>query len=120
MVKLKNSFDKRKSRNRYSIKNKSAGKLRLSVFRSNNHIYAQLIDDAKGVTLISSSSVSKDLCDKVKSLNGIEVAKLVGEDIGKKCVSNNLTSIVFDRGAYRYDGRVKALADAARSSGLEF
>ncbi len=88
---------------------------RLSVFRSNKEIYVQAIDDTTGVTLVSSSS--KNL--KVNGGN-IEGAKLVGKDIAEKCKAKKITKVVFDRGGYLYHGRVAALADAARESGLEF
>ena len=90
-------------------------KPRLNVFRSNSEIYAQVIDDVTGTTLVSSSSRS------LKLANGgnIEAAKLVGEDIAKKCKAAKIKSVVFDRGGYLYHGRVSALADAARDAGLE-
>lgn len=88
---------------------------RLNVFRSNKEIYAQVIDDVKGITLASSSS-------KLLKVNGgnIEGAKAVGADIAKKCKENKITTVVFDRGGYLYHGRVEALAEAARENGLEF
>lgn len=91
-------------------------KPRLNVFRSNTNIYAQVIDDVKGVTLASSSS--KEL--KLTNGNNIEGAKLVGLDIAKKCLAKNIDTVVFDRGGYVYHGRVKALAEAAREGGLKF
>ena len=89
---------------------------RLSVFRSNKQITAQIIDDEKGVTLVSSSSVEL----KIKNGGNIEGAKLVGKDIATKAKKNKIEKIVFDRGGYLYHGRVKALAEAARENGLEF
>ena len=89
---------------------------RLSVFRSNSHIFAQIIDDEKGTTLVSSSSLSL----KIKNGGNVEGAKLVGKDIAKKAKSKKITKVVFDRGGYLYHGRIKALADAAREAGLEF
>lgn len=88
---------------------------RLNVFRSNTNIYAQIIDDEKGVTLVSASSLEMKLkkCD-------IETSKKVGEEIAKKAIKANITEVVFDRGGYQYHGRVKALADAAREAGLKF
>ena len=85
---------------------------RLNVFRSNKEIYAQVIDDVKGITLVSSSS-------KVLKIN-VEGAKAVGADIAKKCLSKKIKKVVFDRGGYLYHGRVEALAEAARDNGLEF
>ena len=88
---------------------------RLCVFRSNANIYAQIIDDSKGVTLVSASSLEL----KLKNVN-IEAATKVGESIAKKAVKAGIKKVVFDRGGYLYHGRVKALADAARENGLEF
>ena len=90
---------------------------RLCVFRSNTNIYAQIIDDEKGNTLVSASSLDKDL--KLKSLN-IEAASKVGELLAKKAKKAGIKCVVFDRGGYKYHGRVKALAEAARENGLEF
>lgn len=89
---------------------------RLNVFRSNAHIYAQVIDDTTGRTLLSCSTV--DL--KLENGGNIEAAKKVGEAIAKKCLENNIESIKFDRGGYVYHGRVQALAEAAREAGLKF
>lgn len=89
---------------------------RLNVFRSNSQIFAQIIDDEKGTTLVSSSSVEL----KIKNGGNVEGAKLVGADIAKKAVKAGIKSVVFDRGGYQYHGRVAALADAARENGLEF
>ena len=89
---------------------------RLNVFRSNNGIYVQVIDDTTGKTLVSSSTVEL----KIKNGGNIEAAKLVGADIAKKCKEANIKTVVFDRGGYLYHGRVEALADAARENGLEF
>ena len=91
---------------------------RLNVFRSNKHIYAQLIDDVNGVTLASASSVEKDF--GLESTGNIEAAQKVGEIIAKRAVEKGYASVVFDRGGYLFHGRVKALADAARENGLEF
>ncbi|MBD3108618.1 50S ribosomal protein L18 [Bacillus sp. AGMB 02131] len=91
---------------------------RLNVFRSNKHIYAQLIDDVNGVTLASASTLDKDV--NVESTSNIEAAQKVGETIAKRAVEKGYTSVVFDRGGYLFHGRVKALADAARENGLEF
>ncbi len=91
---------------------------RLCVFRSLKNISVQIIDDTKGVTLVSSSSLDKGL--KIKNGGNIEASKLVGADIAKKAKKAKITKVVFDRGGYLYHGRVKALADAARENGLEF
>ena len=90
---------------------------RLCVFRSNANIYAQIIDDENGSTLVSASSLDKDL--KLKNLN-IEAAQKVGESLAKKAKKAGIKCVVFDRGGYKYHGRVKALAEAARENGLEF
>jgi large subunit ribosomal protein L18 len=91
---------------------------RLSVFRSNKEIYAQIIDDVKGTTLAAASSREKELAGK--KVNKTEQAKLVGEAIAKKATAAGISSVVFDRGGYLYHGRVKALAEAAREAGLKF
>ncbi|GIN22808.1 MAG TPA: 50S ribosomal protein L18 [Bacillus bacterium] len=91
---------------------------RLSVYRSNKNIYAQLIDDENGVTLASASSLDKEL--KIESAGNAEAAQKVGELIAKRAADKKIKSVVFDRGGYLYHGRVKALADAARENGLEF
>jgi large subunit ribosomal protein L18 len=91
---------------------------RISVFRSSKNIYAQLIDDVNGVTLVSASSVEKG--NKLENGGNIEAAKAVGTLLAQRALDNNITSVVFDRSGYLYHGRVKALADAAREAGLEF
>ncbi|GAE93736.1 LSU ribosomal protein L18p [Gracilibacillus boraciitolerans JCM 21714] len=91
---------------------------RLNVFRSNKHIYAQLIDDVNNVTLASASTVDKEL--NLEATGNVEAAKQVGELIAKRAVDKGIKSVVFDRGGYLYHGRVKSLADAAREAGLEF
>jgi large subunit ribosomal protein L18 len=91
---------------------------RLCVFRSNKNISAQIIDDEKGITLVSASSLDKDL--KIANGSNIEAAKLVGASIAKKAKQAKISTVVFDRGGYLYHGRVAALADSARENGLEF
>jgi large subunit ribosomal protein L18 len=91
---------------------------RLNVFRSNQHIYAQLIDDANAVTLVSASTLEKDL--NLESNNNVEAAQKVGELVAKRAIEKGVKSVVFDRGGYLYHGRIKALAEAAREAGLEF
>jgi len=93
---------------------------RLSVFRSVTHIYAQVIDDLKGETLASASSLEKTLREGGKTGANIDAAKAVGKLLAERAVKNGVTEVVFDRGSYLYHGRVKALADAARESGLSF
>ncbi|MDE3059457.1 MAG: 50S ribosomal protein L18 [Pseudomonadota bacterium] len=119
-TKSKALFERRKSRVRYAISKKAVGRVRLSVFRSGKHIYAQLIDDSKGVTLAAASSLDKELKGKLKSASTVEAAKSVGELIAKKAKEAKVSSVVFDRGGYLFHGRVKALADAARENGLSF
>lgn len=93
---------------------------RLSVFRSNKHIYAQIIDDLAGRTLCSASSKCKELADKIKHGGNIKAAELVGKLLAERALACGIKKVVFDRGPYKYHGRVKALAEAARSGGLEF
>ena len=107
----------RKHRVRYKIK-KNSDRNRLSVFRSNNHIYAQLIDDKKGLTLASASSLEKEIKDK--KLSRKETAELIGKNIAKKIISQGIQKVSFDRGRYKYHGLIKILADAARVEGLNF
>ena len=107
----------RKERVRYKSK-KVSKRNRLSVFRSNNHIYAQLIDDSNGITLASSSSLEKSI--KEKKLQRKEIAELIGKNIAKKIISKGIDKVAFDRGKYKYHGLIKILAEAARSEGLNF
>lgn len=93
---------------------------RLSVYRSLNHMYAQIIDDTTGRTLVSASSLEKDLKDYKGHKGNTKMASMVGSLIGKKAQSVGIKKVVFDRGGYLYHGRIKALADAARETGLEF
>jgi large subunit ribosomal protein L18 len=96
----------------------TAERPRLNVFRSNKHIYAQVIDDVKAVTLVSASTLDKEF--NLESTGNVEAAKKVGELVAKRALEKGIKSVVFDRGGYLYHGRVKALADAAREAGLEF
>ncbi len=116
----KTLFDKRKLRNRLSIKKNIGNKLRLSVFRSNKHIYCQIIDDVKQVTLCSSSTLDEEVRKELKSSSTIEAAEKVGKDIAAKAMKKGYDTVVFDRGGYIYHGRVKSLAEGARSKGLKF
>jgi len=93
---------------------------RLTVFRSLKNIYAQLIDDERGVTICEASSKSKDIRGSIKSGGNIEAAKLIGKALAERATAKNVTQVCFDRNGYRYHGRVKALADAAREAGLKF
>lgn len=110
---------KRQKRIRKKIKG-SPEKPRLCVFRSNKHIYAQLIEDKNGHTLASASTLSKELKGQLKSTNNIEAAKKVGELIAKLALEKNIQRIVFDRNGYKYHGKVKAIAESAREHGLKF
>jgi large subunit ribosomal protein L18 len=98
----------------------TAARPRLNVFRSVTEIYAQIIDDAAGRTLVSASSVDKELRSKVKGLKKSEQAKVVGQAVAERAKTKGIKAVVFDRGGYQYTGRVKALADGARESGLQF
>ena len=120
MSKKKSLFDKRKLRNRSSIKKNIGNKLRLSVFRSNKHIYCQLIDDVKQITLCSSSTLDPEVKKDLKSSGTIDAAEKVGKDIAAKAKKIGFEKVVFDRGGYLYHGRVRSLAEGARSSGLKF
>ena len=95
-------------------------KPRLNVYRSNNHIYAQIIDDTVGQTLVSASTLDLDLREKLSSTHDKEAAKLVGKLIGERALDNNIDEVVFDRGGYIFHGRIKELADGAREAGLKF
>lgn len=96
----------------------TAARPRLNVFRSNKHIYAQLIDDVNGVTLASASTMDKEF--NVESTGNLDAAVKVGELVAKRAVEKGVSEVVFDRGGYLYHGRIKALADAARENGLKF
>lgn len=93
---------------------------RLSVFRSSKHIYAQLIDDVKGVTIASASTLDKELASEIGNGGNVESARKVGELIAKRAKAKGYENVVFDRGGYLYHGRIQALADAAREAGLQF
>ena len=109
---------KRKNRTRYNLK-RSSNRERLTVFKSNNHLYAQVIDDKKGKTLASVSSLEKNFKEESKSDKKILAEKL-GKEIAKRSIENGIKKVTFDKGKYKYHGIVKALADAARSGGLDF
>ena len=111
---------KRSQRVRTRLRKVANGRPRLSVFRSSKNIYAQVIDDAKGVTLAAASSLDKILKDRVKKGSDVEAAREVGKLIAERARAAGIQRVVFDRGAYLYHGRVKALADAAREGGLSF
>ena len=104
-------------RNRFSG---TAERPRLAVFRSNNHMYAQVIDDEAGNTIVSASTVQADVKKDLDKTNNVEAAKKLGEVIAKKALDNGVKTVVFDRGGYIYQGKIKALAEAAREAGLDF
>jgi large subunit ribosomal protein L18 len=120
MSKLSVTNARRKNRVRIQVRRSSGGRPRLSVFRSSKHIYAQIIDDAKGVTLASASSLEKTLREAAKTGADVDAAKAVGKLVAERAVKNGVKDVVFDRGEYLYHGRVKALGDAAREAGLNF
>ena len=113
-------FLRRQRRVRYKLRKLAYGRPRLSVFRSSQHIYAQVIDDAKGVTLAAASTLEKDVRKDLKTGANKEAAQAVGKLIAERCKAAGVTAVVFDRGGYIFHGRVKALADAAREGGLAF
>ena len=93
---------------------------RLTVYKSLKHIYAQIIDDESGKTLVAASTMGRDLRDDLKKTSDVDAAKAVGAALGRKAVAREITKVAFDRNGYTYHGKVKALADAAREAGLEF
>ncbi|MFV9511644.1 50S ribosomal protein L18 [Tepidibacillus sp. LV47] len=120
-----NKGDKNKIRKRRHLRIRknivgTAERPRLNVFRSNKHIYAQIIDDVAGTTLVAASTLDKELKDQVKNGGSVEAAKLVGNLIAKRALEKKIENVVFDRGGYLYHGRVKALAESAREAGLKF
>lgn len=98
----------------------TAARPRMSVFRSNNHMYVQIIDDEVGKTLVSASTLDKEVNADLKKTNDVSAAEKLGSVIGKRAVDAGIKQVVFDRGGYIYAGKVKALADAAREAGLDF
>ena len=113
-------YEKRKARVRTALKAAANGKMRLSVFRSSKNIYAQIIDDAKGATVASASTLDKEVRANIAKSSDIEAAKYVGKVVAERAIKNGVSEVVFDRGGYAYHGRVKALADSAREAGLKF
>lgn len=105
------------------IRNKIVGtpeRPRLNVYRSSTNIYAQIIDDAAGKTLVQASTIDKEIAAKVAEMTKVEAAKVVGAEVAKRAVEKGIKSVVFDRGGYLYHGRVKSLAEGARENGLDF
>ena len=107
----------RKLRNRFSG---TAERPRLAVFRSNNHMYAQIIDDTVGNTLVSASTLEKDVKAELEKTNNVDAAAYLGTVIAKRAIEKGIDTVVFDRGGFIYQGKIEALADAAREAGLKF
>ena len=107
----------RRLRNRFSG---TAERPRLAVFRSNNHMYAQIIDDTVGNTLVAASTLEKDVKAELEKTNNVEAAAYLGTVVAKRALEKGITTVVFDRGGFIYQGKIQALADAAREAGLEF
>ena len=119
----KESRSKVRAKKHMRIRNRFSGNAerpRLAVFRSNNHVYAQVIDDVAGKTLVSASTLEKDIKAELKNTDDIEAATKVGDVVAKRALEKGIKTVVFDRAGYIYHGKVKALADAAREAGLEF
>ncbi|WP_143319834.1 50S ribosomal protein L18 [Clostridium sp. HBUAS56010] len=105
------------------LRNRFAGtaeRPRLAVFRSNNHMYAQIIDDTVGKTLVAASTVEKDVKAELKKTNDVDAAAYIGSVVAKRAIEKGIKGVVFDRGGFIYQGKIQALADAAREAGLEF
>ncbi len=122
MVSKESRSDIRKSKHR-RVRNRICGtaeRPRLAVFRSNNHMYAQIIDDAAGVTLVAANTLQKDVNADLEKTNNIDAAAKLGTVIAKRALEKGINTVVFDRGGFIYQGKVKALAEAAREAGLEF
>ena len=119
----KESRQKIRAKKHMKIRNRFSGtaeRPRLAVFRSNSHVYAQVIDDVAGKTIVSASTLEKDIKAELKNTDDIEAATKVGDVVAKRALEKGIKAVVFDRGGYIYHGKVKALADAARDAGLEF
>ena len=114
------TFMRRQRRIRFALRKKAADKLRLTVYRSEKNIYAQIIDDVAGKTLAAASTVEADIAKEVAEMTKSQAATAVGKALAKKALAAGITEVVFDRGGYLYTGRVAALADGAREGGLKF
>jgi large subunit ribosomal protein L18 len=112
--------ERRRRRLRYRLRTRGGGRVRLSVFRSGRHIYAQVIDDTQGRTLAAASSLEKEMRDGLRTGADKDAAVVVGKRLAERAIAAGVTEVVFDRGPYLFHGRVKALADAAREGGLQF
>jgi large subunit ribosomal protein L18 len=120
MLSASERFERRRRRTRVAIKMRAGERLRLSVFRSSRHIYGQIIDDSIGRTLAAASSLDKGLRPELKTGADREAAKRVGQLLAERAKAAGVTAVVFDRGGYKYHGRVQALAEGAREGGLAF
>ncbi len=120
MLNANNLRVRRKQRTRTKVLKRARGRPRLSVFRSNKNIYAQIIDDGNSRTLAAASTLDKDVRGSVKSGSNSDAAAVVGKLIAERAVAGGVGEVVFDRGAYMYHGRIRALAEAAREAGLKF
>ncbi|MCK0199010.1 50S ribosomal protein L18 [Ancylobacter sp. 6x-1] len=120
MANHQDATERRKARVRRALRAAANGRPRLSVHRSSKHIYAQVIDDERGVTLAAASTLEKDVRSSLKTGADVAAAQAVGKLVAERAVAAGVKEVVFDRGAFIYHGRVKALADAARESGLNF
>ena len=120
MANVKQLFQRRQGRTRKKLHRKSSLRPRLSVFRSGKHIYAQVIDDREKITLVSASTLEKDMRGNLKTGADVKAAGLVGKTIAERAIAKGVKEVVFDRGGCKFHGRVKALAEAARESGLRF
>ena len=120
MSRLSDRIERRQGRVRGLLRRAAGERKRLSVYRSSKHIYAQVIDDDRGITLASASSIEKSTRETLKTGASVDAAKAVGKLIAERAKAKNVKRVIFDRGRYIYHGRVKALADAAREGGLDF
>lgn len=121
-MKLQKQIAVQKARRQFRVRNRvrAAGRPRLSVFRSNKHIYAQIVDDAQGKTLVAASTTEKSLRSGESNGSTTEAASAIGKLVAERALERGIQQVAFDRGCYRYHGRVQALADAAREAGLDF
>jgi large subunit ribosomal protein L18 len=120
MATVRDRGERRTARVRRTIRRAAGRRARLSIFRSSKHIYAQIIDDEKGETLAAASSVEKETRASLKTGADVGAARAVGKLVAERALGKGITNVIFDRGGYRYHGRVKALAEAAREGGLKF
>ena len=120
MTRLNDRFERRQGRVRGALRLAAGERKRLSVYRSSKHIYAQVIDDEAGTTLVAASSIEKSSRESLKTGASVDAAKAVGKLIAQRAQEKGIKDVIFDRGGYLYHGRVKALAEAAREGGLNF